>query len=202
MKKIDKVLISLFIVFALIFFISKSFALLESDVKANARIPIGKWNILVNNTNLGSIQTKEILIDNVMFESNEHTASGVVAPGMKGEATITIDPNGTDVAFLYNITYEDKNTNSNAVLNVTNVSSSDGDLTKTGPNTYTGLFTLNKIRSNKKENVKIELEWINDESNNDFDSLVGTESIKASLINLEFEAIQYNGESIVPYVGE
>ena len=202
MKRIDKILITLFIVFALIFFISKSFSLLESNVRGNSRIPIGQWNILVNNSSLGSTQTQELLIDNVAIESNEHTQSGYFAPGTQGTATITINPNGTDVAFLYNISYEDKTGNPNAILHVTNIRSGDGNLTKTGPNTYTGIFTLNKIRSNVIENVTIDLEWVNDESNNEHDSLIGTESISASLINLEFEAIQYNGESITPYVGE
>ena len=124
-----------------------------------------------------------------------------VAPGSTCKVYLEINPTNTGVAFTYTISFVDKIINDEYVLTITDIKDGDGSLIKTAPQSYTGLFTLEEIRSRENKTVEIDVEWINNESNNQSDTLIGTQSSNPNFIHLEMEAVQYNGEPITPYTG-
>lgn len=201
MKKQDKIIIVLIAVLILIFIVSKTLSLLQTNVTGAAEMPLAKWNILINGTELTSTSTADIRVNNIEWDENSHTSSGVVAPGSAGKVYLEINPTNTGVAFTYSITYIDKIINDEYVLTITDIKDGDGSLIKTAPQSYTGLFTLEEIRSRENKTVEIDVEWINNESNNQSDTLIGTQSSNPNFIHLEMEAVQYNGEPITPYTG-
>ncbi len=201
MKKQDKIIIVLIAVLILIFIVSKTLSLLQTNVTGAAEMPLAKWNILINGTELTSTSTADIRVNNIEWDENSHTSSGVVAPGSTGKVYLEINPTNTGVAFTYSITYIDKIINDEYVLTITDIKDGDGSLIKTAPQSYTGLFTLEEIRSRENKTVEIDVEWINNESNNQSDTLIGTQSSNPNFIHLEMEAVQYNGEPITPYTG-
>ena len=201
MKKQDKIIIVLIAVLILIFIVSKTLSLLQTNITGAAEMPLAKWNILINGTELTSTSTADIRVNNIEWDENSHTSSGVVAPGSTGKVYLEINPTNTGVAFTYSITYIDKIINDEYVLTITDIKDGDGSLIKTAPQSYTGLFTLEEIRSRENKTVEIDVEWINNESNNQSDTLIGTQSSNPNFIHLEMEAVQYNGEPITPYTG-
>ena len=201
MKKQDKIIIVLIAVLILIFIVSKTLSLLQTNITARAELPLAKWNILINGTELTSTSTADIRVNNIVWDENSHTSAGVVAPGSTGKVYLEINPTNTGVAFTYTISFIDKIINNNYILTITDIKDDGGSLVRTAPQSYTGLFTLEEIRSRENKTVEIDVEWINDESNNQSDTLVGTQSTTPSFIHLEMEAIQYNGETITPYTG-
>lgn len=201
MKKQDKIIIVLIAVLILIFIVSKTLSLLQTNVTGAAEMPLAKWNILINGTELTSTSTADIRVNNIEWDENSHTSSGVVAPGSTGKVYLEINPTNTGVAFTYSITYIDKIINDEYVLTITDIKDGDGSLIKTAPQSYTGLFTLEEIRSRENKTVEIDVEWINNESDNQSDTLIGTQSSNPNFIHLEMEAVQYNGEPITPYTG-
>ena len=201
MKKQDKIIIVLIAVLILIFIVSKTLSLLQTNVTGAAEMPLAKWNILINGTELTSTSTADIRVNNIEWDENSHTSSGVVAPGSTGKVYLEINPTNTGVAFTYSITYIDKIINDEYVLTITDIKDGDGSLIKTAPQSYTGLFTLEEIRSRENKTVEIDVEWINNESNNQSDTLIGTQSSNPNFIHLEMEAVIYNGEQITPYTG-
>ena len=201
MKKQDKIIIVLIAVLILIFIVSKTLSLLQTNITARAELPLAKWNILINGTELTSTSTADIRVNNIVWDENSHTSSGVVAPGSTGKVYLEINPTNTGVAFTYTISFIDKIINNNYILTITDIKDDGGSLVRTAPQSYTGLFTLEEIRSRENKTVEIDVEWINDESNNQSDTLVGTQSTTPSFIHLEMEAVQYNGEPITAYTG-
>lgn len=201
MKKQDKIIIVLIAVLILIFIVSKTLSLLQTNITARAELPLANWNILINDTELTSKSTADIRINNIEWDGNAHTSAGVVAPGSTGKVYLEINPTNTSVAFTYTISFIDKVINDQYILTITDIKDDDGSLIKTDQHSYTGLYTLEEIRSRENKTIEIDVEWINDESNNQSDTLVGTESTNPSFIHLEMEAMQYNGETITPYVG-
>ena len=201
MKKQDKIIIVLIAVLILIFIVSKTLSLLQTNITGAAEMPLAKWNILINGTELTSTSTADIRVNNIEWDENSHTSSGVVAPGSTGKVYLEINPTNTGVAFTYTISFVDKIINDEYVLTITDIKDGDGSLIKTAPQSYTGLFTLEEIRSRENKTVEIDVEWINNESNNQSDTLIGTQSSNPNFIHLEMEAVQYNGEPITPYTG-
>lgn len=202
MKKIDKVLLFLACLSIFIFAVSKSFASLESKVDAKSTVYVGKWNILVNGQNLNSRYTDEITLNDIVWESNEHVSEGMAAPGSKGVISFEIDPTDTDVAVKYKITFSDHTDDPNYLLTIREISTDGTPLIKSGPNSYTGIFSLQDILNGATKTISIDVEWINDESNNEYDSLIGSQSEEAKFLYIDMEAVQYNGESIEEYLGD
>ena len=74
------------------------------------------------------------------------------------------------------------------------------ELVQTAPNTYTGVFTLDDIEAHQTSEITIEATWINDEANNENDSKIAQGELEPDYLGLDFKAIQYHGEEIVPYI--
>lgn len=173
------------------------YSTLYSEVSGESKIPLSSWSIKVNHQNI--TQIKDLMINDINWES-AHTKTGTVAPGSIGTFKLIIDPSNTDVSVRYDLTYIDHTVDQNKLLTITKIESSTNSLIQTKVNTYTGIFTLNNI--DKPETITITCEWVNQEENNDTDSLIGLAQIEPDLdkfISLQFKASQYEGETIESY---
>lgn len=199
--KLSKVILTgVLVIFCILYLFSNTTsASYESIVNSDANSTIAKWSININNENITDTYDKKIDINDITWD-NSHTESGKVSPGSTGSFTFEIDPDDTDLAFRYDIKYIDKTIDDNYVLTITSITSSDSYLIHTGIDNYTGLFSLNDINNKTKKIITINISWLNNEENNEKDSLVGiTDDV--NYIDLDFSAKQYNGELIEEYVG-
>ena len=170
----------------------KTYTSYESTVTDEIKINIADWEININNQNIAKV-TEEIKISNVEWEG-EHTNPNTVAPGSKGKVKVNIDPSNAEVAIKYTIKYVDHTKNPERVLTVTNFYLENEELTKIDDETYSGIITMDQIKDGNIKTLIIEVEWINDEANNEFDSAIGSKDKEANFLEIEFTANQYLGE--------
>lgn len=189
MKNIIKKAILIIILILLIGFVcQKTYATFFSKTSIGTDIDIASWNIFVNGSNI--TEDKDISLNEITWSSN-HTNPLTVAPGSVGEFYIKIDPSDTDVAVMYEITVNDKSIDNNKVLTVTNVTNETEEFVEVSENVYKGLISLDE---KDIHNIKFNVEWINSEENNDFDSAIGLDHVEPDYLEINFKAIQYNGE--------
>lgn len=194
MKKSKYIFIFFFLLSCalLYFFSNRTFTSFESKVNDDIQLNVADWKILVDNQDI-SKQEKDIKLRNITWTS-EHTRDNKVAPGSKGVVNVLIDPTTTDVAFKYNISYEDHKSNPDVILTVTSITLDGKSLTDADNNTFSGILSLDDIKKKKTLSLIIHVEWINDEANNETDSLIGVNESEANYLKINFEASQYKGE--------
>ncbi len=174
----------------LILILNKTYAIFYSRTNGNTDIALATWNIDLNDNTLTSVYNNEVLINNIIWE-NIHANQNTVAPGSRGHFNIIINPNDTDVAFRFDVSYIDKSIDISKTLTVTNMTLDGVNLNKTANDTYTGVFNLN----DSSKTLTVYLEWINDEENNDNDSNIGLGSEMEETV-FNFKATQYYGDVI------
>lgn len=194
--KLLKLFLTFFLVIICCFYFigTFSYAKYASNIEGNIDTKIASWSIFLNSENITDTFEKSITIDDITWES-DHTENGHAAPGSNGYFTIELDGDTTEVAFKYDIDYTDKSVDSDYVLTISSITSSDGFLVYTKEHNYTGLFSLDDIDNKKKKIITINVYWKNDDQT-DFDSLVDADS---KYLDLKFSATQYHGENIVEY---
>ena len=119
-----------------------------------------------------------------------------MAPGSTGVLDINIDPTDTDVAIKFDLEIIDKNIDPLKILTVSSITDSSNQLIRTGVNTYTGIITLDEISSGTIENIKLNIEWIDNGEDIDFDTITDNSE---DYLEINFTAMQYRGEEIVSY---
>lgn len=191
MKKTTLIII-LISIFALYFLSSPTYTAYESEVNNEVGVAVADWKIEIDNQDIAT-STESISLSNIVWES-EHTNNNTVAPGSKGVVTINIDPTTTEVAIKYSISYVDHLLNPDCLLTVTSIYLENEELEKINDNTYAGVITLDQIKNKSVKVLKIHVEWINDEANNESDTQVGLNESQANYLNLEFTAEQYLGQ--------
>lgn len=179
-------------IFALYFLSSPTYTAYESEVNDQIGIAVAEWKIEIDDQDIART-AENIALSNIVWEG-EHTNNNTVAPGSKGVVTINIDPTSTEVAIKYNITYADHLSNPDCLLTVTSIYLENEALEKVNDNTYSGIITLDQIKNKSIKVLKIHVEWVNDEANNEVDTQVGLNESEANYLNLEFMAQQYKGE--------
>ena len=193
----------LIIIFALSFFVfifsARTYSSLSSTTSGDTVAELAKWNILINNTNISSTYNETVSINNIEWES-DHAINYNAAPGSTGVIHLLIDPTDTQVAIRFDLTVIDHTVDETKVLTIESMALNGTELVKTSPNTYTGVFTLEDIAAHQTSEITIEAAWINDEANNETDSKIAQGEIEPDYLGLDFQAIQYHGEEIVPYI--
>ena len=164
----------------------------ESDIDETLSVPIANWSVHVDQKNI-SEESLDIPLKNITWEA-DHTNPNKVAPGSRGTVLIDIDPTSTQVAIKYTLSYEDHTTNPDILLTIISISLDDEEIEKVDDHTYEGIITLNQIKARSRKMLKVEVEWVNDEANNDYDSSIGLGESEADYLNLTFQAEQYKGE--------
>lgn len=178
--------------------ISNSFALFESENAIVVNSDIGKWQIKVNDISIKDSTT--FSITNVSVEENENVMEDRFAPDTRGYFDIVIDPNDTEVAIRYDLSYRDDMV-VNSKISITEVSVVEGtNVIQTGPKAYSGVINLDQIEAGENIVIRFYVEWLNDEGNNEVDSLYGKGEAQIE-IPIEILFTQYLGEDIEEYNG-
>lgn len=198
MKKYSKTIaISVVIIVCVIYLISNvTYTSYVSEADGQVDSKVAGWNILINNVLVSTGTEKNVGLSDIVW-SGEHVAEGKAAPGSTGVMNVLLDPTGTEVAIRYDLEIIDKNVDPTKILTITNIAEHGVDLVKTDVNTYTGIITLDMIKSGVKPSLVIDVSWVNDDNVNDLEREV--ESIEDYLL-IKFKASQYRGEQIVQYI--
>lgn len=176
-------------------------AIFEESVTTKAGERLAKWDITINNTTMGT-NTNTFALSSLSWTGSQRVKPGKVAPGMSGVFTIDIDPGDTEVAIRYDITF-DTSELTNTEFQITSVLElTDGNLVRTGENTYSNIITLADIALEKVHQVRVTLVWNNNDYNSDVDSEWGTILNNSVDIPITVNLSQYDGTQLVEYVEE
>ncbi len=189
------------IILFVIYCIIQIYAVFQSKVDGTINLVKGVWQIKINNTDISNGTNKEFTINEINVQNNEHVKQGNLAPGLTGTFDILINPENTDVSIRYDISLNQENlTNKNITIKSITETEEKTDLIKTDENTYTGIITLEDIKQGKSNNIKVEIEWKDDEANNEEDLKIGTKGENYKLeIPIVIHVSQYLGEEIITY---
>lgn len=186
------------VVMCFIYLYSKgTYTIYESKVGGFIDSDIANWSIKVNDVVVTTEDVVTVDISDIEW-STDHVIENKVAPGGKGALNINIDPMDTQVAIRYDIEVIDSTVEPSKILTLNSVSDTSGGLIRTGFSTYTGIITLGDIANKKIKNIKIDVSWIDDK-----DIEFNAEEANADdYLEINFTAVQYGGEKIVPYTGD
>ena len=196
-KKKDLKFIILFIVLVsccLLYLFQSSYAKYRRQINGSVSSDIASWNIKVNGEDIANKKTLTTTIEPSFLES-ENTKEGVIAPGVTGYYTITIDASDVDVNFLCSI-HSDVSVDSNVVdlktlsYVVNPVSDNDEKLTYSAD---TGI--VQQISKNTNQTVfRIYIQW-DDEAgtmDNQADTEAATNDNSKALMNVTLQFSQLN----------
>ena len=196
-KKKDLKFIILFIVLVsccLLYLFQSSYAKYRRQINGSVSSDIASWNIKVNGEDIANKKTLTTTIEPTFLES-ENTKEGVIAPGVTGYYTITIDASDVDVNFLCSI-HSDVSVESNVVdlktlsYVVNPVSDNDEKLTYSAD---TGI--VQQISKNTNQTVfRIYIQW-DDEAgtmDNQADTEAATNDNSKALMNVTLQFSQLN----------
>jgi hypothetical protein len=180
-----------------------AFGLLESQTTRVVQNRLGKWTILVNNTDV-TASVIDFNINSINYETTSTVQSGKLAPGLGGYFDISIDPTDTEVSIRYDITYDTSALEEiGTSLNITGVSEiSNKQIVRTDEHTYTGIISLSDIADERVDTIRTVIGWPNDETKNEQDSELGKTADTTVEIPVQVTLTQYTGEQIVEYVEE
>lgn len=194
------VLLSMCVIAILVYKIISIYAVFHSNVGAKAEFRNGAWNIDVNGKKITTGVQTDFTIDQITVAEDQHTMPGKISPGLSGNFKIVINPKDTNVSIRYDITLnQDELKSSNVKISSVEEKNNGAKLIKTAENEYTGIITLQDIQKNIIHEIEMNVEWLDDEQNNESDTLLGTNKDKRQFeIPVTFHATQYLGEEIIP----
>ncbi len=195
--KILLLILSLILILIAIFKISQTYSVFYSMLEGTAEIQIGKWDILVNNTQVTTDYETTFTMDALDFSSSVNVKSGKIAPGLYGTGEISIIPEDVDVSFRYDI-FVDKTVVENEQIEIADlvVKNKVKNLILTDENTYTGVVLLSDLTVNFEDVIELRVDWTNDEDNNEEDTILGINPITEIMIPITIKFSQYLGEAI------
>ena len=205
MKKIrwnSKKIIFLFLLIVSVCFLylgsRSTYTAYESEIQgtANSRtagiqLKINGFDVMSGDSSLDN----RILLDNTTWVST-HTREEKISPGSSGTIDLELDPTGSDVAILYEFQFVDKVIDEDKLLNFGTITSDDTSFIRTGIDTYSGILPLADVLAGNTVTVSDDFyfDYLTDiegitEDNQTFDDL----------FEIHFHALQYQGETLVPY---
>ena len=200
-KKFLIIIVLLIIIFIiLIYAILSTFATFRSEFTGDMKIDNATWKILVNSTDISSNAVKEFVIDDIEIDESQGVEPGKLAPGLKGNFNILIDPTETDVSIMYEIKFDTTDINAtNIRIDSVKETMAGNTLIKSDSNTYVGIISLDDIKNNLTNNIQVTLFWC-DDGNED----INIGSIPNHKINIpvQVKVSQYLGEEIQEFKAE
>lgn len=194
-------LICLIIVLLIVYGIVRIYALFHSELNSKVQLKNGTWNIVVNNVDITKGKDISFQIDNVEIDENSHVKPGSLAPGLIGNFKISIDPKDTDVSVKYEISLnQEELTNKNLIIKSITETENKNELIKIDKNTYAGIISLEKIKAGNKNEITVEIEWLDTLENSDQDLNIGTKWDFQYKIPITLHVCQYLGEELIPYI--
>lgn len=179
-----------------IYEITKSYGLFESNNNLIVESSVGKWNIMVNGTNIKNSET--FTVNSINIVDSDNVLNGKLAPGSRGYFDIVIDRTDSSTSIKYDVTFDFSNLSDSFVVDDITLTSG-GTLYRTGEHTYTGIIKLNEESSNT---IRTYIKWENNEDNNEKDSEIGRVADNKINIPITVDVIQYTGETIEEYSEE
>lgn len=200
-KKVLIIIVLLIIIFIiLIYAILSTFATFRSEFTGDMKIDNATWKILVNSTDISSNAVKEFVVDDIEIDESQGVEPGKLAPGLKGNFNILIDPTETDVSIMYEIKFDTTDINAtNIRIDSVKETMAGNTLIKSDSNTYVGIISLDDIKNNLTNNIQVTLFWC-DDGNED----INIGSIPNHKINIpvQVKVSQYLGEEIQEFKAE
>lgn len=195
-KKKDIRFIILFIIIVsccLIYLFQSSYAKYRRGIEGNISSDIARWNIKVNGEDITNKKTLTTTIEPTFLES-ENNSAGVIAPGVEGYYTITIDASDVDVAFECVIHSDVASDSSISDLKTLSYEiNPDNNSSRLTYSADTGI--VQKIPRNTDKYVfKIYLVWddTNGEMDNQADTQVGIDDSSQALMKVTLHFSQLN----------
>lgn len=196
-------IIVLSFLFLIVLSAARTYSLFQSDIAGTAEAEIASWNIIINDTNIVTTESHSFSLDNIHMKANSNVKDMSFAPGSEGWFAINIDPSDTQVAIKYEIIVKpfsfdvDGVTLSNENIKISGVELTNNGttLTEVSEGRYVGVIPYTQ-GTRPVYNLKVNITWINDEANNELDSIVGANGDVDTDIPLEIRFTQYLGESL------
>ena len=173
----------------------------ESIVDTKVRTTGARFVVKINGTNVvtsdGSVKNLDITST---VTGSSHVKDNKVAPGSSLTIPLNLNVYGSEVAIKFTFDVVDSTIDTDkamTLMSITNGATSI-PLTKTGPNSYTGVVTKAMLSNNTDYAYTLNFEFIDRE-------IILTESLletnSEDLFVINFNAVQYMGEAITPYTG-
>lgn len=223
MKKILKISLVILIILMIVYIIINTYSKYMNNANTRIEQNVGRWNIKVNGVDITSTDGEpvEFEIDNFVWTTDSHVKEGKVAPGMKGQFEVSIDPKDTDVSVQYSIKIDNsKLTESNDINLKIKKIILDGEeyefvstpITEEIENDQGEIETvivsteievritkpLEEVQSTddsvRIDNMLVEVEWENNEEFNEKDSEIGRVPNNVIVLPISIDVIQYTGE--------
>ena len=177
-----------------------TFSLYESNLDTDVSGNISDIKLKINNVNIvnNTGDISEVVVTDITWTSTSHTRVGKISPGATGTFNLRLDPYGSQVAILYRFTFIDKTIDSNKILTFTDIRASNGNVIRTGVNEYSGIISLADINNSQTITLNIDIEYTDEE---DMEPFTEDSENLDDFFTINFEALQYNGETLIPYTG-
>lgn len=217
MKKRIKVILLILILILLVLIINSTYSKYAIESQAIVSRKIAGWIIKINDTDITAIKdensgstnpdgvTFNITGDDVKWEQDSHVTEGNIIPGIKGYFYLRIDPTQTQTALKYTIDIDISNIlKDNVNFKINNISEINNNkelhiINQKGLAKVQRIKLLDEIKSEddlkRIDIIKVDLEWVNDEKYDRFDTAVGETVDKKFIIPVKVHAIQYTGEN-------
>lgn len=197
MKKVLMVITPLFFLMT-IYLIADTYSLFESNHVTTSNVDIAKWQVKINDDAINGA-TSTFTVDVINWEGTEYVLDGKVAPGMNGYFDIVIDPNDSQVSIKYDVSFDFEVLSENQFV-INDIEEINGrELIRTDENTYTGVILLDEILDGETSTVRVDLSWVNNDENNESDSLLGSSHGNVLNIPVIVTLWQYDNETIIEY---
>ena len=202
------ILSALIMILITLYQVNTTYAKYYTEIETTLEETIGAWVVKVNDTNIATENDVEsFTINAINYNSNNYVQEGKIAPGLQGYFDVTIDATEASVAVIYDVTIDFSKLNLSDSIKFTRLArvvdgvESDEGITKTGESTYTGVVSLDDIEAGKTNTLRVYLGWEDDGTgtNDDEDSILGTNKDAQVEIPVTVKASQYSGEEIIEY---
>ena len=198
-KKNVLIAIIVFIICLLYLGAKVTYTSFESLIEGRAPVSTAGIHLKVNGYDVAqsdSVLDNNVILDNITWTST-HTREGKLSPGSSGTIELELDPTGTDVAVLYEFQFIDKLIDEDKLINFGNITC-DRTLVKTAEDTYSGIFTLADIQNGVKIHLNVDFYF---DYLTDIEGITEDNQVLDDLFEIHFHALQYQGETLVPYSG-
>ena len=196
------VVVLLLIVVCFLYLVSKgTYTAFDSEIDATASAKTAGIHLSINGEDVvdsnGGTLDNRIILDNTTWVST-HTREAKLSPGSSGTISLELDPAGSEVAILYEFRFVDKFIDNDKLLNFSSIISDDDTFIQTGIDTYTGIITLTDIANSKVIHISVDFYF---DYLTDIPGISEDNQVFDDLFEIHFHALQYNGETLVPYSG-
>lgn len=200
------ILSALIMLLVTVYEINSTYAKYFTEAEGIVEETIGAWIVKINGTNIATgTDLQSFTINDLTYNSNDYVLAGKIAPGLLGYFDIEIDATEASVAVRYDVTIDFSSLNLSDSIKFTKLvrvvdgAESEEGITKTAESTYTGVVSLSDIEAGKTNTIRVYLGWEDDGTgtNDEEDSILGTNKDAQVSIPVTVKASQYLGETII-----